>query len=753
MALTIEQERIIAIANARARMADAEAAPKPEPTKREVLDEALARARKEGGMPAPASARTAFDPNASYLDEAGRAVKNMIPSAGRAIDATARGVFHDIPNAIAHPIKTGKAIAEGVETAGEIAAGGLDRNNVFGLKGKSNVGTAKYDEFANANWEKFGTGKRIAHTLADDPFVPAAIVATGGRALLKKLPPGVLPKVSLPSAPAAVTDTLNAGRRAKQASAWMRGDAEKFLTAEGTAATEAAAAAEAKAARVAAIREKLVARRTGLSTRAAEQSARSATPAPPTVGTPGHLADFGDQARTASLKNFDEAQAALKESDTVHRAEMLAEAKAKADQGIGVSDVPEGKELLARSKAALNPDPIRGTGVGLGVSDEVAKLHKRVVKSLEPKRTYIEGTTRELQQLKNSGRKVFTDPNTNKLYIVTKPSLENVDVLRRWLGQVQAGKIEKYKAIAGTEGAKLYAEVSDVMDKYVDGLSAKVQENYKLGKERLATYEKLKEGQRLVGMQKGIPVPTVEANRIPGQIIAGGRDSVAQARAVAGAAPIDNMVRGVVQNELNAAKKSGDVNKLLQPGNPLAEIIAADPSLESAVRGYHGQRVAAEEAGASAKELTGRVGTTDTRLALADKLADQLTGSKLKATQRAGETHRELAQLALEGQKHPDRVASRYRKLLDEAHSRPDNPISEAQYTAGLELANTADDAFKTQATRNAWIRGAGVSLGMAPVGGAAFGAMGVLGGLGIGVGAGVGGRAIRRGLGKLVKR
>ena len=141
-----------------------------------------------------------------------------------------------------------------------------------------------------------------------------------------------------------------------------------------------------------------------------------------------------------------DAQAAVqagKATDAQLRPAMEAAAAKQADQGIGVSDIPEAQQLVADLQARLKPN----SPVATVPNPDQAKAYQQVIDVLAPK----------------------AGP---------KPDLATVQNLRRELATAYNGDQTGYAALAKGTRKDLVAALNGVENAYTGGLQAPVQENY-----------------------------------------------------------------------------------------------------------------------------------------------------------------------------------------------------------------------------------------------------------------------------------
>lgn len=634
-----------------------------------------------------------------------------------------------------------------VQHATDIAKGAVQRMRDMSpadLQGDApRMDTTAYDNFADSNYNKFGTVQNAMHTVAAHPVGSAiaagsvvlpALKAVGAGDAVAGLAPkvadaldGVASTASGPVQAAAsagsklanqASDVLTAGRRSIKASDAMRDLTDTALTDQGAAHAASAASSTADAATAADDAQKwtdlarsLRARGQELDAQRAEAVAQSKMPTP-SVGDEAQLSDLGDQLRASAMDNQAKIVAERNAADAQYRTAMKQVADEQAANGVGVSDMPTAQNVIKQSESLLNPSPVRPS-VGYTMADDAgAKLHQRVLKGLAATDEPV--TAEDAAKLRAMGETVNELPDGSFTHTV-KPDLQTVDELRRYLGEVGNGQVEGYGALQRLQAQQLYKGVSTAMDEYVNGASAPVQANWAASKKALAPFENVKAGQMLTGVQTGTNVAAVPSSSIPGRMLAGGKDVINQVAAAAGQEPVDNVLRSLAQSSLAKAKTADAAAKMVAPGTKLGDAIATNSDLADAVAAHLNDMRTAEAAGARAKDLASQV---DTHNALADsiqsRIADKLSASVGKlnanaadASAAALETQRQLQVLRAAP---PNQVGAQYRAMIDNAYRA--GKMTDAEYTAGLNLQQTAEKAFATKAGRDKWLLGATGLLG-----------------------------------------
>lgn len=511
------------------------------------------------------------------------------------------------------------------------------------------------------------------------------------------------------SIPSALKNLTQAGRRAQAASDTMRAEAAaNASTGQATADAQASADAD-KAARATSLSARAKARQAVLASRQAD-AASTATPPVLDVGAPAHLSDIGDQVRTPALAAQSGIEAKMQAADTQYRSAMDAVAADRASSGVGVSDMPTAKALIAKSEALVNPDPVTAPDVGTNLSASAGgKLHTDLLEALKPK--IIPLSADEAQQATAAGVTVQKNPD-GTLYRTIKPDMATVDNFRRLLGKLRSGPVEGYGAINSHEANSMYKDVSSVLDEYVGGAQAPVQANWAAGKRALAPFERVRAGQNLVGTQKGTDIAAVPAANIPRRIMAGGRDTIGQASTVAGRAPVQAAMRSMVQNGLSGVTGSDAIAAKVAPGTNLGEVVNSDDALSAAVKDYIAKTQAAEASGAQATDLGQRAATSASRAQRLSDIADTLQGTSQKAAAVSSDFARQLANLEIAD---PQSVGSMYSSMLDKAHQA--GSIDIGQYSAGKQLAASAQKDFALKSSRDKWLRSAAGVLGIGALG------------------------------------
>lgn len=139
--------------------------------------------------------------------------------------------------------------------------------------------------------------------------------------------------------------------------------------------------------------------------------------------------------------------ASLKAADVPLRSAMEDAAAAQAAKGVGVSDIPQAKALVADLKSKLSPT---GSVVTIPTTDQ-AKAYNTIIEALSP------------------------GPNGQK------PSLEMVQNMRRQIAQpAYAGADPSgFAAIGKLDRRNLVQQLHDIEDAYTGGAAAPVRENWR----------------------------------------------------------------------------------------------------------------------------------------------------------------------------------------------------------------------------------------------------------------------------------
>ncbi len=630
--------------------------------------------------------------------------------------------------------------------AADIATGGIQRlreRSPEGQRGSAPaMDTTAFDQFAKSLSNKYGTPRRAASTLADDPapvlanLIPADRLLTGGKAAAE-------------AAKAAKAAKLAASRI--EPPAFTRVGRESTALAEDMdrrAATKLATKREAAQAVLDDAVPRLAAKPTQAAKRAAYEetlkskaakalaAAESATPAP--VGTSGRkLSDINEGVRTSAEANAAKIEAEYQATDKILRDAMEEDARISASEGRGAMDTPEGEELLRKSNEVVNPDKVTRPNVGYEATAETGKkLHQYVLDQLRTKTETL--TAEEGQRALKLGQKVTPNPDGSYTKLL-KPSLEQIEETRRYVGQVARGEITDYKGINTRKAQELYADLSKAVDSYVDGMHGPVQQNYRAGKAAMQKFEKVASGQKLIGTQKGTDVYKRATSSVMDDMIGGGRDTVEQAIAVAGREPVEAAFRDYVQNLFKESDTVAQLQSKFGPNTKLADAISAMPELERGVADYMANLTTKEQNLAQAAGLGERLTASQARSKNIEKVANELQGKITKSTADLKNAEWVMGEL---GNAKPEEVGAIYTRVLKEAHAT--DRINQAQLEEGLKLAKKGEVAFKSKASRDAWLRSVVLAAGGATVGGP-FGAMGALSGAAAGLGTGLAVAPVRR--------
>jgi len=145
-----------------------------------------------------------------------------------------------------------------------------------------------------------------------------------------------------------------------------------------------------------------------------------------------------------ALQDAQETVIAGKKADEILRPKMEMFALDKAQRGIGVSDIPEAKQLVAKLKYELSPG---GQVINVLNADQ-SKAYKSVIDTLS---SNVKGQ---------------------------KPNLETVQNLRRQLATAYSGDQTGYAAISKGIRKDLVKDLNKIENVYTEGLQAPVQANY-----------------------------------------------------------------------------------------------------------------------------------------------------------------------------------------------------------------------------------------------------------------------------------
>lgn len=661
---------------------------------------------------------------ATALSTAGRALYNLPMDAAE----TAKGVMQQFgpeglpAHVLMHPVQSWHDATVTLPDKIASVLGGAAQH-VRDMSPADQQGTApRMDTTAfDAAKQQYGTKQAIYKAIGDHPLGPAMAVASLAVPALRGV--GAADAVSDVAAPAInglkgltqdkVITPLNriatAERTGTAASDTMRADATARLTSAQTQASADAAAAADRASRASALAQQAKAQGRTLNTRSSAATAQ-ATPPEPDIGTPAHLSDIGDSIRAPAMAQQDAINTDMRAADDKYRTAMQQVADDRAAAGVGVSDSPLAKAMIRQSKAIVSPDPVARPSVGSVPADSAGgKLHKMALDVLQPQPVALTDT--QAAQATKAGIDVQTGADGSK-YRVIKPDLKSVDDFRRYVGKVLNGQVEGYEAINRGEAQAMYGNLSKVIDKYVQGASKPVQQNWAAGKKALSPFENVRAGQAVVGTQAGTDIPSVPAANIPGRIAAGGRDTLKQAAAVSGDAPVAAAMRSQVQNAFSGVGDADKLNAMVKPGSKLGELVNTDSDLTAAVRDHIAQVQAANQQGQNATSLAQRSSSSMDRSAVLDKAATALQSTSEQATLKARSYQQELSSLSSAA---PKQVGAKYLDVLKRAHA--DGTITTDQLNSGLSLASTAEKAFATKATRDAWVRQALTTAGVTGLG------------------------------------
>lgn len=696
------------------------------------------RLHNAGFSDAEIKAHTAPKP-ATAISTAGRALWNAPMDLAEVTKGAMQQFGPDgvIGQAIQHPVKTYEAAKDWTGHAADILGGAAQHVRDMSAPDEqgsaSRMDTTAFDNMLAAAKQKYGTKQGIYKQIGDHPVGTALMAASvldpalrvagadegltgvagaAGSAIKDATDsPGASPTVSniianTQKAAAPLKRIVTAQRTGDAAATTMSTDATERLTSADALATAAAQAASERAARASALAERARARGKTLNDRSAAATAE-ATPPTPEIGTPAHLSDIGDSIRQPAMAAQDTINEDMRAADDKYRTAMQQVADDRAAAGVGVSDSPIAKAMIKQSRGVVSPNPVTRPSVGSVPADSAGgKLHKMMLDVLEPQPIPL--TDVEAAQATKAGVDVKTGADGSK-YRVVKPGLQDVDNFRRYVGKVLSGDVEGYEAINRGEAQNMYGNLSKVIDQYVKGASKPVQANWKAGKQALAPFDNVRAGQSIVGTQSGTGgVATVPASALPSRIMAGGRDTLKQAAAVAGNAPVASALRSQVQNAFSGVGDADKLDAMVRPGTQLGEAVNTDDGLSAAVRDHIAQVRQANQQGVNAKDLAARSLTNTNRAATLDKAAQALQGTAEKSSAAARGYQQQLSSLSNAA---PRDVGAQYLNVLKRAHA--DGTITTDQFNNGIQLAATAEKAFALKATRDAWLRQAAITMGV----------------------------------------
>lgn len=661
----------------------------------------------------------------------GEGASNIIPH-------LVKGVTQDVPNlvrgvaGVATDQRKREAAAEmlrqGLRNAGETVGGYVQQVRDLSppeQRGTApRMNTARAEQMERRTVDRYGvdvTPSRLARVLEGDLGEPnanayrtfkesiaehplttiaaVAPIARGSVAPVMRTAEAVTPAIRGPAvaveravSPVAqrTSEILQAGRLAKEAATEADAATQAARSAAGSYLKENEQLAAALARRKDTKAETL--------SRARASALEQGAPERPAIGTEAHLSEIGDTIRQPALANEAKINAEMREADRIYRSAMEQISAEQAAKGVGISDVPAAQEILAVSKALVDPSAAGRPAVGFEPTDSAGgRLHRMAIEVFSP---------RTVKPQKSTDMGLTIDPQRT-----IKPGLESADDFRRFLGKVLSGEVEGYEAINKMEAKRLYEQVSRAIDEYVSGASAPVQENWRTGKQALEPFERVQAGRTVVGTQKGTDVPVVPAAAIPGRVVAGGRDTLEQTAAVAGAEATEKTLRSMVQNALvepgtDKPVSAAQAAKLLAPGGKLADAIAAYPALSDEVQQYVSGLRRAEAAGERAEAF-------GVRAEAAQKAAEDATTRRTRLSAQFRE---------LEAETELGGVLRRSDSLVSQMAKRGD--ITRAQHEEYLRLsreAKAAQASAKTAAERKA-SRDRFLKLGAAAVGVSALG-------------------------------
>lgn len=688
-------------------------------------DDARQLARMYASMPPTPSAAPA--PQAAptnFGDFLSRSIQNVPKDAGDMVTGLAgavAGVPENIAYTLAHPVD---AVHNAVNNTGDMVKGAA--------KAVTDIEEAPAYMLAHPNQAKLNTYKYISDhpvqtamnvvpMVGEIPGVAGALGDVGELAKAGYHTAASTAADAIANTPAgrAVTPFLNGQRTGDAFGGDMRAATAASLnpTISDTAETAAQSAmqadqintaAQARAARLAAVKQRAQARR-GAYVRQG-QAAAAAYPAPQLdVGVPAHLSDIGDTGSTPALANRDQITANMNAADAQYRDAMEKVGAEQAANGVGVSDTNAAKALLAKARAVVDPNPVGRPAVDtLPVTGDGTDLHQRILNALQPQKKDL--TDAQAAEAKALGQDVFQyGGGKGGFYTVTKPNLETVDTLRRYLGKVASGQIADYPAVQTLKARGLYNDVSNVMDEYVKGTSAPVQANWAAGKKALEPFE--------TPIGAALTDPSVPSSSIIGKIVAGGRDGVLQAQALAGPEAISAALRSHVQNTL-AGKGADEALSLVAPGTELGDAISAHPPLVQDVNDYLHNLTAHEQGAQQAQDLAARAKVMSS---VEGRLGQKIDNTLSTANQQVADLHNTAQEATLASRKAQQQlsilqnlpaneVGPVYLKMLSEGHL--NGTVSLADFNHGQKLAKMAEQAYANKKTRDAFLKNVGITLG-----------------------------------------
>lgn len=697
-------------------------------------DDAKELARQYASMPAISAPKPA-----TAISTAGRALWNAPMDLAEVTKGAMQQFGPDgvIGQAIQHPVKTYEAAKDWTGHAADILGGAAqhvrDMSSPDEQGSASRMDTTAFDNMLAAAKQKYGTKQGIYKQIGDHPVgtalmaasvvdpalrlagvdggVTAAAGAAGDAFKAVTDSPGASPTVSSAIANtqkvvAPLKRIVTAQRTGDAAAATMSADAAGRLTGADADATAAAQAASERATRAAALAERARARSKTLNDRSTTAAAE-ATPPEPDIGAAAHLSDIGDSIRQPAIAAQDTINDDMRTADDKYRTAMQQVADDRAAAGVGVSDSPIAKAMIKQSQSVVAPNAATRPSVGnVPVDSAGAKLHKMMLDVLQPQNIPL--TDVEAAQAIKAGAEVQTGADGGK-YRVIKPSMENVDDFRRYVGKVANGQVDGYEGINANEARNMYGNLTKVLDQYSKGASKPVQANWAAGKKALSPFDNVRAGQAIVGTQPGTGgVASVAASTLPGRIMAGGRDTLKQAAAVAGEAPVASALRSQVQNAFAGVGDANKLDAMIKPGSQLGEAVNTDDDLSAAVRAHIAQVRQANVQGVNATDLAARATTNTNRASKLDKVAQALQGTAEKSSAAARGYQQQLS--ALENAA-PSEVGAQYLNVLKRAHS--DGTINTDQFNSGVQLAAEAKNAFALKATRDEWLRRAALTVGV----------------------------------------
>ena len=216
------------------------------------------------------------------------------------------------------------------------------------------------------------------------------------------------------------------------------------------------------------------------------------------------------------------------------RDQIVSENEAK---GLNITNTPTYKTAL-NTLAGWKTAPGKAPELG------VQKVYEGILERISPQR--IELNPQEAKTAVSQGVKVIQDGG--KIYREFKPTFQNVDSARRFLGDVFSGKVEGYGAISSLEKQKLYGVLKNIEEEYVGAAQPRLQANWRQKTGELVDFD-TKIGKKLTGTQPGTDIPSQTPEAIANAAFGG---------TLKGAADYDQLVAALRGNERVARKAASD---------------------------------------------------------------------------------------------------------------------------------------------------------------------------------------------------